>query len=626
MTLYSFVSHLRDQNKRLFFMAIDLLVAPLSLLLTLFLLQSLSQMIQQPVALLTLLAFASLFCASTANVLGLHRLRLNAYESSGILRSCLVAALVAVACSSLSFVTNTGLPTALFAVFAMVLLIGIAMSRLLLRQLVLAIYRTGPGRTRLIIYGAGQTGLQLAAALRAGDDVELVAFVDDNPKLQSLTLMGAAVYASSRIEDLVNRKEVNRVVLAMPSATPSTHAKIAMRLRRYGCEVHTLPSFADLLTDVDLSKRYSPVPIDELLGRTGLDEDLPAVSHAYQGHRLLVTGAGGSIGSELCRQLVACRPSHLVLLDHSELALYSIEKELQSIAPDLPITAILGSVCDRKVMESLLQQNQIEVVLHAAAYKHVPMVEKNEIAGLRNNVMGTKTLADAARLAGVERFILVSSDKAVRPTNIMGASKRLAEMAVQDLATRSDGTMFSMVRFGNVMGSSGSVIPLFEEQIARGGPVTLTHNDVARYFMTISEAARLVLLAGTFSRGGDVFVLDMGDLVPIRRLARQMIEGAGFEVRDEGNPDGDVEIKVTGLRPGEKLIEELLISPDMLTTPHPKILRAQEGLLSEIEIATALKDLRLAIEENDASAARDVIKRWVETQEEADREGTTNAP
>ncbi|MEC7964184.1 MAG: polysaccharide biosynthesis protein, partial [Pseudomonadota bacterium] len=320
------------------------------------------------------------------------------------------------------------------------------------------------------------------------------------------------------------------------------------------------------------------------------------------------------------------RPSHLVLLDHSELALYSIEKELQSIAPDLPITAILGSVCDRKMMESLLQQNQIEVVLHAAAYKHVPMVEKNEIAGLQNNVMGTKTLADAARLAGVERFILVSSDKAVRPTNIMGASKRLAEMAVQDLATRSDGTMFSMVRFGNVMGSSGSVIPLFEEQIARGGPVTLTHNDVARYFMTISEAARLVLLAGTFSRGGDVFVLDMGDLVPIRRLARQMIEGAGFEVRDEGNPDGDVEIKVTGLRPGEKLIEELLISPDMLTTPHPKILRAQEGLLSEIEIATALKDLRLAIEENDASAARDVIKRWVETQEEADREGTTNAP
>jgi len=255
------------------------------------------------------------------------------------------------------------------------------------------------------------------------------------------------------------------------------------------------------------------------------------------------------------------------------------------------------------------------VVLHAAAYKHLPLVEKNVMAGLRNNVLGTKVLAEASRAAGVDRFILVSTDKAVRPTNVMGASKRLAELVIQDLAARTPGTRFSMVRFGNVLGSSGSVIPLFEEQIARGGPLTLTDPQVTRYFMTISEAARLVLLAGSFARGGDVFVLDMGDPVPIRKLAQQMIEGAGFSVRDEANPNGDIEIKITGLRPGEKLHEELLISPDMLTTPHTKILRAQESFLSEFEMATALKDLRQAIESYDENAARAVILRWVEQAE-----------
>jgi FlaA1/EpsC-like NDP-sugar epimerase len=276
-------------------------------------------------------------------------------------------------------------------------------------------------------------------------------------------------------------------------------------------------------------------------------------------------------------------------------------------------------------MRDILIEHRIDVVLHAAAYKHVPLVESNPITGLANNVLGTKTLADAAREAGAERFILVSSDKAVRPTNVMGASKRLAEMVVQDLSVRSPGTRFSMVRFGNVLRSSGSVIPLFEEQIARGGPVTLTHGEVTRYFMTTSEAAHLVLLAGSFARGGDVFVLDMGDPVPIRKLARQMIEGAGFSIKDADNPDGDIEISITGLRPGEKLHEELLISPDMLTTPHAKILRAQERFLSEFEVATALKDLRVAIDQRDVQAARGVIARWVEhsSPTEAVQDGKT---
>lgn len=625
MTLYSIVSTMTDSRKRLMFFILDLVIAPAALICSLVLLQSLAPLATTTIGLFAMLVFVALLSACVSNILGLQRLRLNAFETGGILRSGMLALIVTGAATALAIAMNTTLPVAVFMVFGMVYLITVVSSRMVMRQLVLAIYRTGHDQTRVIVYGAGQTGQQLAAALRAGDDFELVAFVDDNPKLQSLTLVGKPVFAPSRIEELIARKDVSRVVLAMPSASPSTQAKIALRLRRYGCEVHALPSFAELVTDSDLSKRSSPVSIDELLGRNGLETELPTVAHTFQDQRILVTGAGGSIGSELCRQVVACRPSHLVLLDHSELALYTIEKELSELAPDVRTTAVLGSVCDDTVLKRVFGQDQIDVVLHAAAYKHVPMVEKNEVVGLKNNVLGTRKIAEAAQRAQVERFILVSSDKAVRPANIMGASKRLAELVVQDLATRSSTTMFSMVRFGNVLGSSGSVIPLFEEQIARGGPVTLTHNDVARYFMTISEAARLVLLAGSFARGGDVFVLDMGGLVPIRKLARQMIEGAGYTVKDDDHPEGDIEIAVTGLRPGEKLIEELLISPDMLTTPHPKILRAQENLLSEIEVATALKDLRKAIEEDDTSLAREVVTRWVEKNIATVREATTDS-
>ncbi|SEN18457.1 Polysaccharide biosynthesis protein [Roseovarius tolerans] len=354
-----------------------------------------------------------------------------------------------------------------------------------------------------------------------------------------------------------------------------------------------------------------------LLGRDALENELPDVNDVYSGRRILVTGAGGSIGSELCRQLVQCRPTRLILMDHGEHVLFQIERELRDLAPDLEIIPILGSVCDAALVNVLMRAKKIDVVLHAAAYKHVPLVESNAIEGMRNNVIGTRTVANAAREAGVERFILVSTDKAVRPTSVMGASKRFAEMIVQDLATRSDKTRFSMVRFGNVLGSSGSVIPVFADQIARGGPVTLTHPEVTRYFMTIPEAVRLVLLAGSFARDGDVFVLDMGEPVAIQDIARRMIEASGYSVRDAANPRGDIEIEITGLRPGEKLHEELLIGSDMLTTPHPRILRAQEGHLSEIELAKALKSLSEAIETRDVTLLRSILAQWIE-QVEAD--------
>jgi len=544
--------------------------------------------------------------------LGLTRITLNAYEMRGVIRTAAYAAILGILAMALDTALGLDLATSVFVIFSLLILVMSAAWRIGLRHLTLYIYRHGKDRVRVLIYGAGRTGQQLVAALRHDDSVNPIAFVDDNPTLQSLMVSGLRVHGPSSLKKLVLEKDIDRVVLAMPSISQPALARIAHKLRHIGCEVHALPSFAAMVGQSEMRRQVTPVSLHDLLGRNMLERELPGVSHVYSGRRILVSGAGGSIGSELCRQLIACKPACVVLVDHSELALYNIDKELRDIGDGMQIVPILGSVLDAQLMRDVLVEHDIEVVLHAAAYKHLPLVEQNVLIGLRNNVLGTKILADAARAAGVDRFILVSTDKAVRPTNVMGASKRLAELAVQDLAARTPGTRFSMVRFGNVLGSSGSVIPLFDEQISRGGPVTLTDPMVTRYFMTISEAARLVLLAGSFARGGDVFVLDMGKPVPIHKLARQMIEGAGFTVRDKENPKGDIEIKVTGLRPGEKLHEELLISSDMLTTPHTKILRAQESFLSEFEMATALKDLRQAIDNYDEGAARAVISRWVE--------------
>ena len=471
-------------------------------------------------------------------------------------------------------------------------------------------------RSGVLIYGAGRTGRQLAAALAQDDKIRPVAFVDDDPRLQSLTIEGLRVHPARDIDALTAKHDIRRIVLAMPSATDGQRERLSRALQKTGCDVHALPSFADLVTR-NARTLFDSRPVDPamLLGRDAVEGDLSGVTDIYAGRRILVTGAGGSIGSELCRQLLRCDPATLILMDHGEHVLFEIERELRTLAPDLDILPILGSVCDAALVNVLMSAKKIDVVLHAAAYKHVPLVESNAIEGMRNNVIGTRTVANAARESGVERFILVSTDKAVRPTSVMGASKRFAEMIVQDLATRSERTRFSMVRFGNVLGSSGSVIPTFADQIARGGPVTLTHPDVTRYFMTIPEAVRLVLMAGTFARDGDVFVLDMGQPVSIHDIARRMIEVSGYSVRDAANPHGEIAIEITGLRPGEKLHEELLIGSDMLTTPHPRILRAQEGHLSEIELAKALKSLSEAIETRDVALLRTILAQWMEHTE-----------
>lgn len=611
--LFEFVTGLSRQRKGYIFAALDFISVYGAFLIALLLFSIPPQSSQALSDLLPATTALAVSAVAFSYWLGLPHMTLNAFEARGLSRAALMSALLGALGLLAQPLFGLTLSGEVYLVFMLAMAFVSVGARVALRHITLWIYRTNTSRLRVLVYGAGQTGQQLVAALRTDDKIMPIAFVDDNPTLQSTMISGLEVHATSGIKDLVVNHKIDRVVLAMPSLGQPRQSRIAHTLREMGCEVHALPSFAELVGSKDIGRNSTPVALDALLGRNGLEAELPGVTEAYSGNHILITGAGGSIGSELCRQLIACRPSKIVLLDHSELALYCIDKELRELSVGLEIVPVLGSVTDAELVKSTLRAHGIDVVLHAAAYKHLPLVQINPLAGLDNNVFGTKIVADAAREMGVQRFILVSSDKAVRPTNVMGASKRLAELVVQDLATRSSGTMFSMVRFGNVLGSSGSVIPLFEEQIARGGPVTLTHGAVTRYFMTISEAARLVLLAGSFARGGDVFVLDMGEPVPIKRLARQMIEGAGLTVRDIDNPQGDIEIQITGLRDGEKLHEELLISPDMLTTPHNKILRAQESYLSEIEMATALKDLSRALSARETEAAMKVIARWVES-------------
>ncbi|WP_226804185.1 nucleoside-diphosphate sugar epimerase/dehydratase [Amylibacter sp. SFDW26] len=555
--------------------------------------------------------------------LGLPRVKLKAFENRSISKIGICSiGLISIAIIS-SYVFKLEAPRTIPIIFGLTFLILSSGIRLLGQLVLTKAYGKNTPHKRVLVYGAGSAGSQLAAALSQTPELKPVCFVDDNPSLAGLIVSGLPVYSAKCIEKTIKERRIDRIVLAVPSASKARRKALIRELSQYKCEVLILPSFLDMIDGKGLVESLEPVSLEDLLGRSKVELNLPEVAQSYKDKTVMITGAGGSIGSELCRQLMSCEIDKLILFEHSEFALYAIERELNDIAENLDITliSILGSVTDAVVVASTIAEHNVQAVLHAAAYKHVPLVEMNELAGLRNNVIGTRVVAEAAFKANVERFILVSTDKAVRPTNVMGASKRLAELVIQDLASRSKDTLFSMVRFGNVLGSSGSVIPLFRDQIARGGPLTVTHADVTRYFMTIPEAARLVLLAGSFARGGDVFVLDMGKPVRIADLARSMIQLSGLSVKDEDNPEGDIAIDVTGLRPGEKLYEELLIGGDMLTTPHSKILRAQEGKLSEIEVATILRELVTASDTNDAILGRAIVERWVDGYKRANVSG-----
>lgn len=460
--------------------------------------------------------------------------------------------------------------------------------------------RNNGHKTRVLIYGAGSSGRQLAQALMNGDQYHPVAFVDDDTTLQRSTILGIPVASPNNIPGLIKQKNIGRILLAMPSASRGRRREVLDKLESLPIPVLSIPGMSDLVNGSMRIDELQDVNIEDLLGRDPVAPKKRLLHANIKGKVVMVTGAGGSIGSELCRQIVSCEPSTLVLFELSEYALYAIEQELNayiaSEALDVTLVPVMGTVQRQSRLESVMQAFKVNTVYHAAAYKHVPLVEYNVVEGVRNNIFGTWFAAEAAIKAGVNTFVLVSTDKAVRPTNVMGASKRMAELVLQALAQHQSQTRFCMVRFGNVLGSSGSVVPLFRKQIRKGGPVTVTHKEIIRYFMTIPEAAQLVLQAGAMGKGGDVFVLDMGEPVKIADLARRMIHLMGLEVKDELHPHGDIEIAYTGLRPGEKLYEELLIGNNVRKTDHSRIMAADEECLGWPDMLSLLQQLDDACE------------------------------
>lgn len=468
-------------------------------------------------------------------------------------------------------------------------------------------------REPVIIYGAGSSGMQLVAALNNGEQYLPVAFVDDNESLIGNTIHGIRVYGPSAIHEMIEHYSVRQILLAMPSATHAERKQILNCLELYPVHVRTVPDLFDMVSGKVRVDEIRDIDIEDLLGRDIVPPDPQLMSACVRDSNVLITGAGGSIGSELCRQIIKLKPKQLILYDNSEYGLYMIESELREHqralehGASVKIVALLGSVRNQVQVENALRKFSIRTVYHAAAYKQVPMVEKNIVEGVQNNIFGTLVLASAAEKFEVENFVFISTDKAVRPANVMGATKRFAEQILQSLAANSSRTKFSMVRFGNVLGSSGSVVPLFRKQIAQGGPVTVTHSEVTRYFMTVQEAAQLVIQAGAMASGGDVFVLDMHEPVRIVDLARKMIHLMGYIIKDERTPNGEIAIEYTGLRPGEKLYEELLIGERVTGTEHPKIMRAEEDFLPWQAIEALLLRLEHACAALDQTLIREVL-------------------
>ena len=463
-------------------------------------------------------------------------------------------------------------------------------------------------KKRVLVYGAGDAGVQLVSALSHSSEYNPVGFVDDLKELQGNQITGLNVYSIDAIEGVISKLRVDEVLIAMPSASRTKRLDIINILESYPVLVRMLPGVAELAEGKVSIGDLREVSIKDLLGRDTVVPNKELLSKNITNKVVVVTGAGGSIGSELCRQIVFLKPKALILYEMSELALYTIEKELSNIGMhSMDLYPILGSVNNKTRLTNVFKRFGVDTVYHAAAYKHVPMVEFNNTEGVDNNIFGTLNCAQAAIDTGVKTFVLISTDKAVRPTNTMGATKRSAELVLQALSAKQSDTKFTMVRFGNVLGSSGSVIPLFKQQIKVGGPVTVTDVNMVRYFMTIPEAVELVIQAGAMGLGGDVFVLDMGKPVRIDDLAKKMIRLSGLEVKDESNPDGDIEIKYTGLRPGEKLYEELLIGDNVSHTDNPLIMRAREELLTWDELEPILNNLQTAIQDCDQHKLRELL-------------------
>lgn len=509
-----------------------------------------------------------------------------------------------------------GVPRSLGVLQPLVFLLMVGASRAVARFWLADLGRAqGDTEGRLLIFGAGTSGVQTASALGVSGQFALLGFVDDDPAKIGRSINGIPVFSLSQVPEVVATQGVTDILLALPSASRDRRNSIIDSLRSCPVHIRTLPAFGDLASGRVTVQDIRELDVEDLLGRDPVPPDAELLARDLAGQVVLVTGAGGSIGGELTRQIVLQGPRQLLLLDHNEFGLYSIHQELQGICAgrglSVELVPLLGSVANYARLRSICEVYRPATVYHAAAYKHVPMVEDNAGEGVANNVFGTLNMALAARDSAANRFVLVSTDKAVRPTNVMGATKRMAELVLQALAADSLHTCFTMVRFGNVLDSSGSVVPLFRRQLAAGGPLTVTHADVTRYFMTIPEAAQLVLQAGAMAKGGDVFVLDMGEPVKIMDLARGMVQLSGLTVRDEACPTGDIEIAITGLRPGEKLYEELLIGDNPEPTGHSRIMKAHEPFVPWAQLSEELKSLETAAKLDDEAAIKAFLQQHV---------------
>ena len=511
-------------------------------------------------------------------------------------------------------------------IFWMIALLLIGGVRFLAKVLLQSLIQNFRPKEPVIIYGAGSSGMQLLVALQNGDQYLPVAFVDDSHNMLGNTVHGIRVYSPNSLYELIESYSVRQIFLAIPSATHGERKEILNRLEHLPVHVKTVPDLFDMVSGKVGVDEIREIDIEDLLGRDIVPPNPELLGACITAQSVMVTGAGGSIGSELCRQIIEINPSRLVLLDSFEFGLYKLEAELveklQGVegGDKIEIVALLGSIGNRLQMEHAIKTFEVDTLYHAAAYKQVPMVEKNVVEGVQNNIFGTLVSAQAAEKFKVKNFVLISTDKAVRPTNVMGATKRFAEQVLQAMAVRKSSTKFSMVRFGNVLGSSGSVVPLFRHQISIGGPVTVTHPEVTRYFMTVQEAAQLVIQAGSMASGGDVFVLDMLEPIKIIDLAKKMVHLMGYEVKDENSYRGDIAIEYTGLRPGEKLYEELLIGESVSGTEHPKILRAEEETLSWDDLESLLNKMDLSCKKVDLQEIRNLLKEAVpgfESSEEA---------
>ena len=525
----------------------------------------------------------------------------------------------AVIWSALVFISGAeGVPRSVTFINWLAAILFIGGSRMVARWWFAGIEISNPlqkkSKRNVVIYGAGTAGIQLASVLDYSKEYAPVAFVDDNAELHRKTINSLRVYSIKELDKLIIQLDIDEIFLALPSASHTQRKRILQLLEKYPVHVRTLPSMTEVADGKIKLEDVKEIDLEDLLGRDLVLPDKKLFDTCIKAKTVVVTGAGGSIGSELCRQILTREPNKLILFEQSELHLYQIEKEFKQLIASndwkTKLVSVLGNVTDQKRVIEVLSLYEVNTIYHAAAYKHVPLVEHNINEGVRVNTLGTYTVAKSAMENNVDTFILISTDKAVRPTNVMGASKRFAELVLQGLATQADKTKFSMVRFGNVLGSSGSVVPLFREQIKQGGPVTVTHQDIIRYFMTIPEAVQLVIQAGAMGSegaGGDVFVLDMGEPVKISELASKMVHLMGFTIKDENTPDGDIEIEYSGLRPGEKLYEELLIGDNATGTSHPRILRAEEESYSWNEIQTYLERLEQAIGRLDCEEVRQLL-------------------